>query len=179
MEKCQCTDPCSCKPPATPISKTFHESLPNEKSIRLSNVKQCKGEAEMSQVDWLIQEADKLKPGEAAASIVTSGDIDSVYIHLFALSLHWPRDAQDKFCNPVYIILQKPESKNDVYNATLMLELFEATFSDKMAGVKCAVALYIGGNDYIPKFHEKSHTAVVQKLQAYTFQLFIKQQYCS
>ena len=35
----------------------------------------------MSQVDWLVQYAPKLKPGEAAASIVTSGDIDSVYIH--------------------------------------------------------------------------------------------------
>ena len=80
MEKCKCTDPCSCKPPATTISKTFHESLPPEKSVRLSNIKQCKGEAEMSQVDWLIQEADKLKPSKAAASIVTSGDIGSVYI---------------------------------------------------------------------------------------------------
>ena len=174
MEKCQCTEPCSCKPPATPISKTFHQFLPSEKTAKLSNIKQCKGEAEMSQVDWLIQEADKLKPGEAAVSIVTSGDIDSVYIHLFALSLHWPRDAQDKFCNPVYIILQKPESKNDVYNATLMLELFEAAFSDKMVGVKLAVALCIGGNDYIPKLHEKSHTAVVQMLltQRYRLTLF-------
>ena len=164
MEKCQCIEPCSCKPPAIPISKTFHQMLPPEKSVTLTNIKQCKGEAEMSQVDWLIQEADKLKPGEAAASIVTSGDIDSVYIHLFALSLHWPRDAQGKFCNPVFIILQKPESKNDVYNVTLMLEVFEAAFSDKMVGVKLAVALCIGGNDYIPKLQEKSHTTVVQKL---------------
>ena len=51
--------------------------------------------------------------------------------------------------NPVYILLHKPESKKDVYNATLMLELFEAAFSDKMVGVKLAVALCIGGNDYI------------------------------
>ena len=169
MEKCQCTGLCSCKPPATPISKTFHHNQPPEKSTRVSNIKQCKGEAEMAQVDWLIQEAENLKPGQAAVSIVTSGDIDSVYIHLFALSLYWPRDAEGKFCNPVYILLHKPESKNDVYNATLMLELFEAAFSDKMVGVKLAVALCIGGNDYIPKLHEKSHTAVLQKLLTPTY----------
>ena len=59
-------------------------------------------------------------------------------------------DAEGKFCNPVYILLPKPESKKDVFNATLMLELFEVAFSDKMVGVKLAVALCIGGNDYIP-----------------------------
>ena len=48
----------------------------------------------MAKVDWLIQEAENLKPGQAAVSIVTSGDIDSVYIHLSALSLYWPRDAE-------------------------------------------------------------------------------------
>ena len=59
----------------------------------------------MAQVDWLIQEAENLKPGQAAVSIVTSGDIDSVYIHLFALSLYWPRDAEGKFCNPVFFCI--------------------------------------------------------------------------
>ena len=39
----------------------------------------------MAQVDWLIQEAESLKPGQADVSIVTSGDIDFVYIHLFTL----------------------------------------------------------------------------------------------
>ena len=165
-ENCPCTVPCACRPPAIPISKTFHESVPAEKAVKLSNIRQYKGKAEMSQVDWLIQEAEKLKPGEAAASIVTSGDIDSVYIHLFALSLHWPRDTQNKFCNPVYIILHKPDSKNDIYNVTFMLELFESAFADKMVGVKLALALCIGGNDYIPKFQQISHKTVVQQLLA-------------
>ena len=150
MKKCQCTGLCSCKPPATPISKTFHHNQPPEKYTRVSNIIHCKGEAEMARVDWLIQEAENLKPGQAAVSIVTSGDIDSVYIHLLALSLYWPMDAEGKFCNPVYILLPKPESKKDVVNATVMLELFEVAFSYKMVGVKLAVALCIGGNDYIP-----------------------------
>ena len=131
IEKCQCTGLCSCKPPATPISKTFHHNQPPEKYTRVSNIIHCKGEAEMARVDWLIQKAENLKPGQAAVSIVTSGDIDSVYIHLLALSLYWPMDAEGKFCNPVYILLPKPESKKDVFNATLMLELFEVAFSYK------------------------------------------------
>ena len=162
-EACHCAQACSCRPPAIPVGKTFHHSSPAGKAVRLSDVKQMKGEAEMSQVDWLIEEGAKLKPGEAAASIVTSGDIDSIYIHLFAISLHWPRDENDKFKNAVYIILQKPSLKQDVFNVTLMLELFESVFSDKTIGVKFAVALCIGGtilsqsfNTYLIKLLSKS-----------------------
>ena len=168
-ENCQCDNPCNCSAAAIPLCKTFHETVPSEKAIKLSDVKQRKGEAEMSQVDWLVQYAPKLKPGEAAASIVTSGDIDSVYIHFFALSQHWPRTEDNKFLNPVYVILQKPGSKYDIYNVTLILELFETVFIDKAIGVKLAVALCIGGNDFIPKFHQISHKAILQKFLTQTY----------
>ena len=48
---------------------------------------------------------------------------------------------------------------------------FEAAFSGKMVGVNLAVRLCIGGNDYISKFPEKSHTAVVQKILTPTYRL--------
>lgn len=88
--------------------------------------------------------------------------IQSIFICL--LSLHCLRDENDKFKNAVYIILQKPGLKQDVFNVTLMLELFESVFSDKTIGVKFAVALCIGGNDFIPKFQQISHKTIVQKL---------------
>lgn len=183
---------------AIPIRKVFHEAQPHEKSVKLPEVKQRKGEAEMSQVDWLVQHGSKLKPGEAAVSIVTSGDIDSLYIHLFAVSKYWPRNENDMFLNTVYVILQKPGSKYDIYNVTLMLELFEKAFLDKRIGTKLAIALCIGGNDFVPKFQQISHKTVVQmflkpkyrlsmlnygpnesiKLNEDCFVSFIKELYC-
>ena len=101
----------------------------------------------MSQVDWLVQNADKLHPGEAAVSIVTSGDIDALYIHLFALSIHWPRNENGRFQSPVYVVLQKPGSKYDVYNVTLLLELLEQVYADRTIGIKVAIGLCMDGND--------------------------------
>ena len=49
-----------------------------------------KGEAEMAQVDWLVECVDDLSEGDAVLSVVSSGDIDAVVIHLFVLSYMWP-----------------------------------------------------------------------------------------
>ena len=70
----------------------------------------------MAQVDWL-------EPHESVVSVVTTGDIDSLDIHLFALSIHWPRNPDDLFKNKVFIQLQKP--KQDLYNITGITERLE------------------------------------------------------
>ena len=80
----------------------------------LQMVKQRKGEAKMAVVDWLIGYQDQLKPGQAAVSVVSSGDIDVIYIHLFAVSRLWKRDEKHRFVNPVYVILQN-QRVNRIY----------------------------------------------------------------
>ena len=81
----------------------------------------------MSQVDWLIQYAASLSPGNACTSIVSSGDIDAVLIHLFAISHLWPRNEGEFFKNPVHVI----NNLYDIYNITTILELLEHKTSDK------------------------------------------------
>ena len=162
QESCECIQECSCTPAAIPVMKTFYENQLPSDSVQRKDIKQRKGEAEMSQVDWLIQNAHNLHPGEAAVSILTSGDIDALYIHLFALSRHWPRDKYGTFPSPVYVVLQKPGSKYDIYNLTLILELFEKIYDDKNIGVKVAVGLCIGGNDFVPKMQQLSHTTILK-----------------
>lgn len=51
-----------------------------------SSEKRRKGEAEMAQVDWLLSSIPDLQHGDWIGSIVSSGDIDAVVIHSFALS---------------------------------------------------------------------------------------------
>ena len=89
----------------------------------------------MSQVDWLVLNANKLHLGEAVSS-VTSGDIDALYIQLFALSLQWPRNENGIFHSHVYVVLQKPGSIYVVYNVTLLLELLENVYADRKLVLK-------------------------------------------
>ena len=53
---------------------------------------------------WLLEVVSVLQPGETAVSALTSGDLDSIPIHLLALSHSLIRDSQNKFPNPVYIV---------------------------------------------------------------------------
>ena len=53
---------------------------------------------------WLLEVVSVLQTGDTAVSALTSGDIDSIPIHLFALSHSLRRDSQNKFPNPVYIV---------------------------------------------------------------------------
>ena len=78
-----------------------------------------------------------------------SGDIDSVYIHLYVVSRYWKRTETGKFKTPLYVILQKKGPKYDVYNKKAMIELFEITYSDRNIGMKIAFSLCMGGNDFV------------------------------
>ena len=162
QEHCECLQPCSCTSAAIPVTKQFYEKGGPAEIVHHADIRQKKGEAEMSQVDWLVQNANKLQPGEAAVSIVTSGDIDALYIHLFALSLHWPRTENGRFHSPVYVVLQKPGSKYDVYNVTLLLELLEKVYADRTIGIKVAIGLCMGGNDFVPKLQQVSHSTLLK-----------------
>ena len=72
----------------------------------------------MSQVNFLIEYLTSLTDEEACISIVTSGDIDAVTIHMFALSHLWTRKDDGKFKHPVYVLLQKAGGLNVLYNIT-------------------------------------------------------------
>ena len=94
MCSCYCGHPesaCLCKPYSIPVRFRFLEGKMCEKK-HLSTIKQRKGEAEMSVVDWIPELKQELSAGDSIVSYITSADIDTVPIHMFALSLHWERD---------------------------------------------------------------------------------------
>ena len=148
---------CKFKSYCTPIRAAFSKLDGFQKQIHLESIKQRKGEAEMSQVDWLKDIKDELREGEATVSVVTSADIDSIVIHLFALAQFWPRHESGSFRNKVFILLQK--QKSELYDITGIIELFEARFSHSTCNI--AVALCMGGNNFIPKLHGFSHEKLV------------------
>ena len=165
---CRCkNDPCVCQQFCTPLKCEFRGNTADVSL--LEHIVQRKGEAEMAQLDWLISAQDDIKEGEAVASVVTSGDIDAVYAHMFVVSKHWPRNSNRTFKNPVFVILQKPRSVMDIYNVTKMLEVVERSFADPDIGMKLAVSVCMGGNDFIPSCLEKSHDTILK--------LFVKEQY--
>ena len=163
---CKCAssippDACKCNPSATPLRCSFNKDDGLESVRKLHEVTQRKGEAEMAIMDWVIEAKNELKPGDSVASIITSGDIDSVVIHLFCLTLKWPRDSKGCYINNVFIILQKPGNTMDVHNITAILEHLQHKYDDQYIGVKVAALLCMGGNDFIPKFHGISHSKVL------------------
>ena len=135
---------CACPEYCTPIACHYGDSV---SSIELlDSVKQRKGETERAIADWLIECLGNLTPGQAAVSMVSSGDIDAVYIHLDAISRLWNRNSTGQFLNPVYVILQKPGGKLDVYNITEMLSLVEHSYGGNSIGALLSLGLCIGGN---------------------------------
>ena len=130
---------------------------------------QTKGAAEMAQLDWLVSARDDLTEGEAVASIVTSGDIDAIYVHMFVLSKVWPRYSNRTFKNSAFVILQKKNTLIDIYDVTKMPEVLERSFTDPDIGMKLAIAICMGGNDFIPTCHHISHDTILK--------LFLKGQY--
>ena len=159
--KCQIKDgACNCPTHAIPI-RCSYSSQSFESVKKLTDIKQCKGEAEMSQVDWLFNYQTSLKSGHAIASIVTSGDIDAIPIHLFALSRKWPKNQDGKYIHQVYVVLQKLARRIDIYNITGILEHLERAYTDDLIGMKVALGLCLGGNDFIPKLHGHSHEKVL------------------
>lgn len=135
----------------------------NEKITRIMNeISQRKGEAEMAVIDWMMDYSQQLNLGESVVCLVTSGDIDAVCAHLYAISKFWPRDGHGKFKIAVHVVLQKPRSKFDIYNITAIVELLESYYNDRTMGMKVAVGLCMGGNDFVPKFYLISHSTVLQ-----------------
>ena len=74
----------------------------------------------MSQIDWLEDIRKDFQPDESVVSVVTSADIDSLVIHLFAISLHWPRNSDSTLKKKGYILLQK--QKQELYDTTGIIE---------------------------------------------------------
>ena len=164
---CKCKDAssnCICKTHAVALRCYFSKNTGLEKVEKLTEAHQRKGEAELAQVDWLIQAVPQMKPGESAVSIVTSGDIDAIPIHLFALSFQLPPNEQNKFINNVFVVLQKPHGKSDIYNITSIIEVLENMYKDKYVVIKVSLGLCLGGNDFVPKFHGKSHATILRLL---------------
>ena len=77
---------CACPeiPFTVPVRAVFRKDTGFLKQYLLEDIKQRKGEAELAQVDWLSAFCQHPEEDEAFLSIVTSGDIDSIIIHLFA-----------------------------------------------------------------------------------------------
>lgn len=71
--------------------------------IKLENIQQRKGEAEMSQMDWLVHISSSLEATDEVVLVVTSGDIDAIPIQLFALTTLWPRKDDNSFRNKVHV----------------------------------------------------------------------------
>ena len=43
-----------------------------------------------------------------------------------------------------------------------MIELFESFFKDRYIGIKIAISLCMGGNDFVPKCDQFSHATVLK-----------------
>ena len=105
----------------------------------------------MSQVDWLMEYSTGLQSLESCVSFVTSGDIDEVVIHLFAMSYLWPRTEDGSLKNDVYVLLRKPNHRYDIYNITKIISQLENVTSEQYIGIKLAFVLRLGGNDFLPQ----------------------------
>jgi hypothetical protein len=149
---CKSTLQCKCQPShAIPVSAEFTRQGHVTSTELLLDIHQKKGEAEMAQLDWVLHLQPMLKSSrESVVSVVTSGDIDAVVIHLYVLT--WSNCQ-----NPVYVVLQKPGQLMDIYNMTAILKLLCEMYNDPLIGAKIAITLCIGGNDFIPKLFRCSH----------------------
>ena len=154
--ECQIHDKCT-----TPIKAVFTAQSGYVEHSPIRDIHQRKGEAEMSQADWLPNMSKYLNDGDCLVSYVTSGDIDAIPIHLVAVSIHWPRKHDGKFKWPVFVVLHKPQGKYDIINITKIVELLEMKFEDKTIGIKVATLLCMGGNDFLPRYHGHSHDKVM------------------
>ena len=117
----------------------------------------------MAQVDWIIGE-NNTEDRSPIFSIVSSEDIDSVLIHMFAVSKHWKRGEDKKFLLHVYVSLQKPDKKSETYCITKILEYLENAFKDNQTGLKLSAILSIGGKDFLPKFYGVSHYKIMSTI---------------
>ena len=163
VKSCECEDnmaQCECYKYTVPVCFEYRKEIGYKTSVHLEDIQQCKGEAEMAQVDWVMGENDQ-DDRSPIFSVVSSGDIDSVLIHMFAVSKKWKRGEERKFLRQVYVSLQKPGKTSETYCITQILEYLENAFSDPQIGMKLSAILSIGGNDFLPKFYGVSHYKVM------------------
>ena len=149
-----------CKQYTTPVRAIFSKESGFVSSSQLTSIRQRKGEAELAQADWLPYIAQELEEDESVICYVTSGDIDTLPIHMLAVALYWPRFPNQTFKNDVYLILKKPgkHTKPDIYVVTKIVERLEQLYRCKDISVIVSISLCIGGNDFLPKFYGISHT---------------------
>ncbi len=145
---------------AIPTRTQFGNDRIVEQTVKLSGIHQRKGEAEMAQLDWLLDVSTELKDGDSVVSVVTSGDIDAIPIHLFALAQKWPRKEDGTFQFPVFVLLQKARGMFDIFNVTNMIEILEKKLGH-LASMKIAIILCMGGNDFLLKFQGISHEKMI------------------
>ncbi|CAC5398138.1 unnamed protein product [Mytilus coruscus] len=153
----------SCSRYTVPVRVMYNKQTGYVKEGFIDEVKQRKGEAEMAQADWLL-DADiqkSLGNGKCVVNYVTSADIDTVVIHILAVSQFWPRNEDNTFKYPVYLILQK--KKPELFNITGLLTLFEKTYNRNI-GLTIACVLSMGGNDFLPNFHGISHDHLLSEV---------------
>jgi hypothetical protein len=162
LHDCHCKEAnCKCEKYTTPLLCYFSENG-LQKTELMESIKQTKGEAECAQVDWVVGLASSVEPGDVILSLVSSADIDAVVLHIFAVAIHFPRGEDDKFKNKVYVMLQKSGGHFDLYNITGIIESLEQAFKSQDVGPVLALALCLGGNDFLPKFQMISHLKIVQ-----------------
>jgi hypothetical protein len=112
-------------------------------------------------VDWVLELAPYLAEGQTILSVVSSADIDAIGLHLFAISRHLPRKADGSFAIKIYVMLKK-SGVFDLYNITKMITTLEKAYNNKTVCSSLAMALCLGGNDFLPKFQTVTHLKVVQ-----------------
>ena len=94
---------------------------------------------------------------------MTSGDIDAIPLHMYAIVRSWPRHTDSSFLHDIYVLLQKPKGKLDLYDVTAIVSLIEKAHDDTCIAMKVSSALSIRGNDFIPKYSSVSHTDFLMK----------------
>ena len=155
---CQAKSACNCHMFSNPVRASYSESGFQEKHV-LENINQSKGEAEMSQIDWLNELKESIEGDDVVVNYVTSADIDTVVIHMFYVSLHWPRNEDGSFKIQVFVWLNK--KKPELYNITGIVMLIETYTRKQHSAATIAVALCMGGNDFLPSYHGMTHETLV------------------
>ena len=158
---CICDD--SHKAYATPVRYDYKSTGEEPTCQKLNHIRQRKGEAEMGQVDWLKEALPTLNDDEAVLSAVTSGDVDSLIVHMLFLSYGWPRKDDGDFKHPVYVWLLNP---GKVYLITGIIRLIEKKFG-KNGAMKVALALSMAGNDFLPQFYFIAHNSFLKSFMAH------------
>ena len=132
--------------------------------MKMNEMVQRKGEAEMAVADWLYTLALDLEDDEAILTVITSGDINAILIHLFTISVFWPKHSNGNYRNPVFVKLLKAGGVFDLYNITGILEAINSVFPEPHIGKTLSLGLSLRGDDFLPRFQTMTHQKIIQLL---------------